>query len=247
MGSSGFLQNILLYRESGYFDTTSSLKPLMHLWSLGVEEQFYLTFPLLIWLVWRFNLNILVTLLSIGVISFGLNIYFKSDPVGAFFLPYTRFWEMLLGSVLAYITLFKPVGFDSLHKVLNSIFFRMKLKNNYSSNLLGNILSILSVALLVTSLVIIEQSDFYPGWWSLLPVLSAVLIIFSGPHAWVNKYLLSNKLVVWIGLISYPLYLWHWPLLAFLRIIESDVPSITMRGAAIGLSFILAAGTYQFI
>ena len=101
-GGAGFISNFLLWFESGYFDNAADTKPLLHLWSLGIEEQFYIIWPLLLWLAWKKRFNLLVISLVLAVISFGLNLYFYHvDPVADFFSPQTRFWELLCGAMLA--------------------------------------------------------------------------------------------------------------------------------------------------
>lgn len=109
ISSIGFVQNIVLYKESGYFDTASELKPLLHLWSLGVEEQFYFLFPLIAWAMWRYRKWALPLLVIAAVLSFGADVQkLKTDPSAAFYLPQYRFWEILVGSVLAYVAVFHP-------------------------------------------------------------------------------------------------------------------------------------------
>src|SRR3984957_3571388 len=107
LGGAGYVENFLLRREAGYFDTKSYLKPLMHLWSLGIEEQFYLTYPFLLWLAWRLRWNQFVILVTLVLISFSLNIWqTRGDAVSSFFLPQTRFWELWVGGALAYLDIF---------------------------------------------------------------------------------------------------------------------------------------------
>ena len=106
-GGAGFVSNLVLWGESGYFDNAADFKPLLHLWSLGIEEQFYIVWPFLLWLAWKQRFNYLPVLLVIAFASFALNIYtVSSDPVAAFYSPLTRFWELLVGSILAYIGIF---------------------------------------------------------------------------------------------------------------------------------------------
>jgi len=93
----------------------------------------------------------------------------------------------------------------------------------------------------------LDAGAAYPGWWATLPVVGTVLIIWAGANAWLNRAILGRRLLVYIGLISYPLYLWHWPLLAFTRITEGGEPSRGVRAAAVALSFILASVTYEAI
>jgi peptidoglycan/LPS O-acetylase OafA/YrhL len=235
---AGFVSNFVLWQESGYFDNSADTKPLLHLWSLGIEEQFYIIWPLVLWLGYRFRANLLVITVLVATVSFVLNIRginVKNDLVATFYSPQTRFWELLLGAILAYMTL-HPI--QRLKGLITNAEQRQKIQS--AQSLLGLVLVALGVTL-------ISKQSAFPGWWALLPTLGAVLLINAGPKALVNRYLLSNKLMVWIGLISYPLYLWHWPILSFLRIIESEVPKVELRIAALAVSFILATLTYHLV
>jgi len=100
---------------------------------------------------------------------------------------------------------------------------------------------------IVLSLGLITHQSLFPGWLVLLPVIGSALVISAGPHAFINKTILSNKIIVYFGLLSYPLYLWHWPLLSFSRIILSEVPSIYLRLVLLVLAFVLSVLTYHFI
>ena len=248
----GFVQNFVLWKEAGYFDVASELKPLMHLWSLAVEEQFYLIFPLLVWAAWKARLNVLTGVILLGVISFVLNQKgIGKDAVKTFFAPQTRFWELMAGSVLAYVYGFRawrPSFTRWIHAgIFNRLFFREVPAEQDRGLLLSSILSFLGLALIVYSISKYNHTMPYPGGRAVAPVLGAVLLILAGPQAWVNRQVLSRKVVVWVGLISYPLYLWHWPLLSFARIVESETPSRNIRIAAVAISFVLAALTYYLI
>ncbi len=228
-GGAGFISNILLWNESGYFDSAAATKPLLHLWSLGIEEQFYIVWPLLLWVAWKQRLNLLTVTIVIGLISFALNIgRVGSDTVAAFYSPQTRFWELLVGSILAYITLYKR---DTIAKFNHSI---------------SNAVSFFGAALIATGMLVISKEQAFPGWWAVLPTTGVVLIISAGSNAWLNRVVLSNRVLVWFGLISYPLYLWHWPLLSF-----AVIAQITMhnreRIAAVLISIALAWLTYKLI
>lgn len=232
---AGFVQNFVLLKETGYFDTASELKPLMHLWSLAIEEQFYLIYPLLIWAVWRSKINLLITLIALGSISFALNINnIHHDAVQTFFAPQTRFWELMAGALLAYFFTREPVqdSFTALHQ---------------HKPVLANSFSIAGLLLICIAVFGLSGDMPYPGERALLPVMGAGLLILSGPAAWVNRTLLANRLMVWVGLISYPLYLWHWPLLSFARIIEIETPSRSIRIVTVAISFVLAWLTYRLI
>ncbi len=248
----GFMQNFVLWKEAGYFDVASELKPLMHLWSLAVEEQFYLIFPLLVWAAWKARLNVLAGVIVLGVISFVLNQKgIDKDAVKTFFAPQTRFWELMAGSVLAYIygfRVWRPSFTRWIHTgIFNRLFFREVRVEQDRGLLLPSVLSFLGLALIVYSIAGYNHTMPYPGVRAVAPVLGAVLLILAGPQAWVNRQVLSRKVVIWVGLISYPLYLWHWPVLSFTRIVESETPSRATRITAVTISFILAALTYYLI
>ena len=226
VGGAGFVSNVLLWKESGYFDNAAQTKPMLHLWSLAIEEQFYIFWPLLLAFVWKRHWSFLRITALIAVASFAVNIYLIGrNPMGAFYLPITRFWELMIGGVLAYITLHRP-NLNSEHKNAQSVF---------------------GFLLLVLALVLINNKLAYPSWWALLPTLGAFFIISAGPGAFLNHKLLSNNILVWFGLISYPLYLWHWPLLSFTQIVEIQTPTVGVRVSAIALSVLLAWLTYGFI
>lgn len=229
-GGAGFVSNFVLWSASGYFDSSADLKPLLHLWSLGIEEQFYMVWPLLLWVAWKSRINFLVVTLTVAVASFALNLYqISSDMVGTFYSPLTRFWELLAGAALAYMTLQK------------------KKASPLPATTLEHVRSTVGILLICAGVFLLDKESLFPGYWALLPVLGAVLIISAGEKAWVNRYILSHKAMVWIGLISYPLYLWHWPLLSFLRIIEVEEPSWKLRAVAVMTAVVLAWLTYALL
>lgn len=222
-----FVSNFLLRGESGYFDEAADRKPLQHLWSLGIEEQFYLLWPALLVTAWRLRLKPLHLTSAIVVLSFVYNVYsVRIDPAATFYSPSTRFWELLLGGVLA-----------AAHQGP-----RMA-----RSALADNLLSFAGVGLIVTGLVWLNGSRLFPGLWALLPSVGALLVIVAGPRAWFNRAVLSAPVMVGIGLISYPLYLWHWPLLSFARIATGETPSHLVRAGLVLASVGLAWLTYQAI
>ncbi|NMZ05730.1 acyltransferase [Pseudomonas proteolytica] len=232
LGGIGFIQNLVLYKESGYFDTSSELKILLHLWSLGVEEQFYILFPLAAWVLWRRRVLVLPILICMALISFGAGLYKLSvSPSAAFYMPQYRFWEILSGSLLAYFSVF---GKSVTGTAKGSLRF-------------GNFLSVLGLVFLLASVVLIDKYKAFPGFWALMPVCGAVLMILAGPQAWLNSRLLASKPLVWIGLISYPLYLWHWPVITFIRIIGGDELNLVSGVFAVSASILLAYVTYRFL
>uniref|UniRef100_UPI0040487A81 acyltransferase family protein n=1 Tax=Orrella sp. TaxID=1921583 RepID=UPI0040487A81 len=247
---AGFISNFILWNEAGYFDNSAETKPLLHLWSLGIEEQFYIVWPLLLWFAWKRKFNLLTITTIVAVASFVLNLKgVNQDMVSTFYSPQTRFWELLSGSLLAWFTLYKKDTFTGIKRKINVWLSRFVYseKQVSDSKTLANLLSFVGLLLLLYGFWRINKDLSFPGKWALVPVLGAVLIITAGSKAWFNRTILSNKLAVWFGLISFPLYLWHWPILSFARIVESEVPSRNIRIAAVVLSIVLAWVTYKLI
>ncbi len=222
-GGAGFSSNLVLWNESGYFDRAAEVKPLLHLWSLGVEEQFYIVWPLLLFLAWKRRISLLALTLSVLAVSFWLSIRTShTDLVAAFYSPIPRFWEILLGGALAC---------GSIHYSSPRETQRLDARN---------VKAFAGALLIVAAVFGVSQTRAFPGWWALLPTIGAFLIISAGPDAWINRRILSHRFVVLLGLISYPLYLWHWPLLSFANIFAVTVPSDGVR-VAIALSSVLLA------
>ena len=223
---AGFVSNLLSWHEAGYFNNASDTKPLLHLWSLGVEEQFYILWPLLIGICWRYRFNFLGITLLVAAASFGVNVLTVASHADAdFYSPVSRFWELMLGGVLAYTMLHRP---EYLPRK-------------------GNLLSLLGLAGIVIGICVIRGSDDFPGWWALLPTLGTFLVIAAPPSSWVNRYLLANRMMVGIGLISYPLYLWHVPLLVFARIVNFETPPAWVQMLLLLAAFLLATATYLWV
>jgi peptidoglycan/LPS O-acetylase OafA/YrhL len=119
---AGFISNIIFWREADYFDNAADTKPLLHLWSLGIEEQFYIVWPLLLWLSWKCKLNLLKITTVIAIVSFVLNLKgIKQDAIATFYAPHTRFWELLSGSLLAWVTLYKKDAFANIKGKTNAV------------------------------------------------------------------------------------------------------------------------------
>jgi peptidoglycan/LPS O-acetylase OafA/YrhL len=224
--SAAFVANFTLLQDTGYFDTPSALKPVLHLWSLGIEEQFYLVWPTLMLLAWRRRGAPLALAGAILAASFAWHVLLgRSDPAAAFFLPTTRFWELMVGCILA---LALPVTGAPAPATRDA------------ASLLGG-------GLIAVGTILIGGGRSYTAWWALVPVLGAALLIAAGPGALVNRQLLSRTPLVWLGLISYPLYLWHWPILAFMRHYDLKAPSDLMRWGGIALAIALATATYRWV
>lgn len=227
LGGATFISNLILSSENGYFGNAGELKPLLHLWSLAIEEQFYIFWPLLLVFVHKRKWNFLPMMVVVAIGSFVANIYMvDSNPTAAFYWPIYRFWELIIGGILAGMTLHRP-----------------QFLSRYS-----NAQSLIGFGLLVIGFVAIDKYSQFPGWWALLPTLSAFLLLSAGPNAWINRAILSNKVLVWFGLISYPLYLWHWPLISFARILEGSIDGkLTLKILLLLASVLLAWLTYKFI
>jgi len=247
---AGFISNIVFWNESGYFDNVSDTKPLLHLWSLGIEEQFYIVWPFLLWFAWKRNFNILTITVLVCIASFVLNIKgIKQDVVATFYSPETRFWELLSGSLLAWVTLYKKDAYTNLRNKIDgyliSIIYREK--QEADGNTLSNVLSFFGLLLLSYGFWQINKELSFPGKLALVPVLGSVLIITAGTKTWINRTILSNKIAIWFGLISFPLYLWHWPILSFGRIIYNEVPTIRFKLIAVFVSVLFSWFTVQVI
>lgn len=225
--SSMFSENFLLLQESGYFDASSDTKPLLHIWSLSIEEQFYIFWPLLLVIGNKFKCNTLLLITVVGGISFTTNIYLNTthQAIVDFYFPVPRFWELMIGAFLAYTSIYW-INFLKYYK---------------------NIQSILGVLFIATGLILIGPDSSFPGWWALLPTLGTFFIISAGQMAWVNKFILSNKVAVGIGLISYPLYLWHWPILVYERILFGPDMNPLYKLGGIVLTFIIASLSNRYI
>jgi len=223
---AGFLSNMLLWSQSGYFDEFWQFKPLLHLWSLAIEEQFYILWPLALYLCTRWKRPLWALAVGFAGASFTLNLYLSQvDRVADFYFVLSRIWELLIGAALALL------GAQSVK----------------SHSVVSNAAAAVGLALIVGGLMTIHGDQAFPGWRALLPTVGATLLIAAGPHTLINTYVFSNRAMVWLGKISYPIYLWHWPLIAFARIREGGNVGPPLRWAlivaAIGLSYL----TYRFL
>jgi peptidoglycan/LPS O-acetylase OafA/YrhL len=231
---AAFLSNIAFWREASYFDVAADLKPLLHLWSLGVEEQFYLVWPVLLVMAARWRRGPLAMTFVIGTISFLLAIWtVRIDRTPAFYAPWNRFWELLAGATLACIE-----ADAALHALLQKL---------VSNKWFANGAAAAGAIAIAAGVWLIHSTRVFPGLWVMLPVGGTFLLIVAGNRAWINNAILSRPAVVFIGLISYPLYLWHWPLLSFAHIVGGRIPSAAMRLSLLGASVALAVATYYLL
>lgn len=238
IGGAAFVANFVLWQQAGYFAQEATQQPLLHLWSLGVEEQFYFAFPVICLIFYRSKSrwSLPAAFLVIAVASMAVNIAFVTRYSDAtFFLPFSRLWELFLGAGLSLTrTRIRHIQWASGHAPL----FR-------------NCMGLLGIAVLAGAILCINQNDKFPGWWALLPTIGTGLLVASGPSSWMNRSVLSRAPLVLVGLISYPLYLWHWPILSFIESANRNgmlnLPKLLRYSMVLIASFALAYVTYRFI
>ena len=227
--SGFFYENFQLLRETGYFNVQSHFKPLMHLWSLAIEEQFYIVFPIVCLLLWRTGQRIQIVgsfVVLFFLISLGCFL-FAPDRVWAFFFPVSRFWELGAGILLSYGQTFYP-------------------RQDQRSIRTRNLLSLTGFGVLVFLFFLPKASHLHPGSITLLAVAGTVFLIAAQPDAIINRTLLSWRPMTFIGLISYSLYLWHWPLLSFLFITTPEHTTFD-KLSLLFVAFVLATLVYFFV
>ncbi len=226
ISSTLFVSNVDFYLTTGYFGRSAELRPLLHTWSLSVEEQFYILFPPLLWLVMRHARPLLVPLLAAGFIgSLVLSQWaLGKSPTGAYFLPPFRGFELLLGAILA----LAPPPSPAVPR--------------------GAVAG-LGLALIAASVALIHEGMGFPGLLALPPTLGAGLVLWagrSGPSR--PAGLISSRPFLFFGAISYSLYLWHWPVLSFLRIrMQPGSPGDGWIVAALALIVLLSWASYRFV
>jgi peptidoglycan/LPS O-acetylase OafA/YrhL len=219
-----FLSNVLFWKESGYFAPTADEKPLLHTWSLAVEEQYYLLFPLFLFLCWKLRRPWIAGLLAVLALgSLALAEYASTTMPGAdFYLTPMRAWELLAGSLTAFVL------------------FRREPLENTPASLLG-------LGLVVASVFMFNEDTRWPSLWTLAPVGGTVLIILCATPKTLAGRLLGSKPLVAIGLISYGAYLWHQPLFAFARLRLMETPPLALMLGLAVLSLVLAWASWKFL
>jgi peptidoglycan/LPS O-acetylase OafA/YrhL len=222
-----FASNILFWQESGYFDAPAETKPLLHTWSLAVEEQFYIVFPLFLLFVFRFLKGRWVAwTLPVVLISFALSVWgVEHRPEATFYLAPTRAWELLLGALLA-LGVVPPLRGPHLRETA----------------------ALLGMGLIAWSVFTFSSQTPFPGPQALLPSVGAALLIHAGASgpSWVGRRL-STRPAVFVGLISYSLYLWHWPLLVFAKSYAIRALSAAETAAVVALAVVAAILSWHLI
>lgn len=222
-----FSSNIFFWWNTGYFDQTSELKPLLHTWSLGVEEQYYLLFPIILFLLFRFARRwLLAALFVMAAISLAISVYqVEKAPDAAFYLPFGRLWELLVGAILA-------IGHWP----------RLK------SAALRDGVMVVGMASIVVSLFVFTPETPFPGFAALLPTIGAGLLIYGGGDGQsAMRTAMSNPVSVFFGKISYSLYLVHWPVMAFFRYLSSREPTVVEAVALFVVMILLAWVMWKFV
>ncbi|MGD0300866.1 MAG: acyltransferase family protein [Bryobacteraceae bacterium] len=231
VASSAFSSNILFYQWSGYFAPNSESVPLLHTWTLSVEEQFYLCWPLLLGVFsiraavkWKVPASLAVLLATLMLSAHWVN----TKPNAAFYLLPSRAWELALGALLC----FQPVS-GALARLPRTV---------------ASIASLAGICLLGTTVIAYDKLTPFPGFAALLPCMGAALIIAAGEGGpSIGGKILSLRPLVWIGLISYSLYLWHWPILVFGPLIANHKLDAVERGSLVVLTFIVAWLSWRFV
>lgn len=226
-----FGSNFFFWHDSGYFATSAELRPLLHTWSLAVEEQFYFVFPVVLLLASRLRRSITAAiLLALGLLSFGFSLWASVyKPQFAFFLLPARIWEFVVGA-LAALT------------VLSNSYKRIQ-----QQRFLAEVASIFGLVCIIYSIIVFKKTYVYPGYWAGIPVLSSALLLVFATEQTLVKKLLSFPPLVGCGLISYSAYLWHQPLFAFFRMRELEGLSPNTTWALIFFSFALGYLTWRLI
>jgi len=229
-----FYSNVFFWLQSGYFDTAAELKPLLHTWSLAVEEQYYLLFPLFILLMWRFGKRaIFLSLALAGTASLALAQWNAIDaPAATFFLLPTRLWELLVGSLTAFYLLYGARG---------------RLDPRTAPGYLRQLAGACGVLLILYSIIVFDEHTPFPGLLALAPTLGTALIIVFATADTLTGRFLGNRAFVGIGLISYSAYLWHQPLFAFGRLNTLGEPRSELMIALGVLALALAYLTWRYV
>jgi len=224
----GFYSNFALSKEAGYFTQEADFYPLLNLWSLGVEEQFYIIWPvfLLVFCIQRRYLILLILIITVGSFAYAISI--DDFAQKGFYSPLARCWEIIIGALFAY---YPP---RTKYKFIRPFLF-------------STFLSSVGVIFIIGSFYLVSASHANSAWYAVCPVVGTILIIAGGRNSTINRLFLSNKVMCFIGAISYPLYLWHWPIYSISKIVNIPYPYWIVSITFIAISFLLAYATYRFI
>jgi peptidoglycan/LPS O-acetylase OafA/YrhL len=234
-GGAFFFANLVFLNQAGYFDLAATQKPLLHLWSLAIEEQFYLVWPIVVLLIYRRPAVLSLVILAGLAVSLTSNILqVANDPTATFYLPGTRAWELLIGCLLAYRAQFSESTVAWNFSGIDGLF-------SYELQ------ALLGVLLIAAGVVLFDSRQLFPGWRALFPTLGAALLISAGSANKINRRLLANPPITFVGLISYPLYLWHWPIFSFAIIYKGSSLGIEERLILIGVAVACSIATYLLI
>lgn len=219
------VSNFYFWMKSGYFAPTAELLPLLHTWSLAVEEQFYLVFPVLLLAVRKLRLPLRSVIVLGTVVAFGFGLWLSiNKPSVAYYLLPARAWELAIGAAIA------SGAIPALRRGLREV------------------VTALGVGMILFSIFWIRNDMIFPGWVALIPCLGAAMVIHAGGQSWVARRLLASRPMVFIGLLSYSLYLWHWPVLAALRVRSASIHlDQGVAAGAVLLTFLLAWLSWRYV
>lgn len=222
--------NILFYHQSGYFEGAAAMKPLLHTWSLAVEEQFYIFLPLFLLFLRRLEgTKRRLVVLLVALLSFAVSVWGAfHNPEATFYLAHTRAWELLLGTLIA---------LNFFPQFLNALW--------------RNAAALLGFAMILSAAILYDKSTPFPGLAAALPCFGAALIIAAGRNgsSWIGTAL-SLRPIVFIGMISYSLYLWHWPLIVFQGasgILAQGLSPKMAKLVVLGVAFVAATVSWRFV
>jgi peptidoglycan/LPS O-acetylase OafA/YrhL len=243
--SSFFAENFVLLSEAGYFDQDSFRKPLMHLWSLGVEEQFYLFWPVVLILSSKYGRALEASLcLLVGSFAFSL-LYFDINPVASFYMLPSRFWELMCGASLFLVEQrVEQKRRGNARPASQSDFWNAASKLcalNGTARAIGTeTAAVTAVICMLAFSFLVSGNTLFFGTWAAIPCLTSTALIAIGPRSSISKHILGSSVAAWFGRISYPLYLWHWPLLSLMLTADDGKSSYILRWAALLAAVLLA-------